>query len=381
MNITLFSIFTSFLWLSLFMVITIFVSRKISAIKYFSLWGMIFLVILSLVRIFIPHELPFTIEINSTKIMPVLYRLWRLPLITIHNISITLHHILISISILVSVILFMRLVVKNKQVYKSIRYMDAVTDNNIINTLEKTKQLFDIKKEIGLVSCDLVNSPMIIGLSKPVIILPQITFSDTQIEGVLIHELAHYKYKHIVLIFIVEIINIIFWWNPLAYLFKNAVGNLIEFHADEKVCLLLDKIHQKNYLTAISMVVEAASEQKYSKYSECAVSLSEAESQKTIIQRFNLVINNVYSYNNTKLRTIFCTLVTALMILSYAFVVQPYHEPSYEDYHDNASFIVPGSYIMMNDDNTYTIYSPKGEEIATHECPILESHRYLEIRK
>ena len=52
------------------------------------------------------------------------------------------------------------------------------------------------------------------------------------IKTVLEHELVHIKQKHTYDVFALEIISIIFWWNPLIYLFKKAIKETHEYLAD-----------------------------------------------------------------------------------------------------------------------------------------------------
>ncbi len=54
-----------------------------------------------------------------------------------------------------------------------------------------------------------------------------------QLDSTIRHELVHVQQKHTLDILLVEIIKIVFWFNPLIYLFKNALAENHEFLADE----------------------------------------------------------------------------------------------------------------------------------------------------
>jgi len=64
------------------------------------------------------------------------------------------------------------------------------------------------------------------------------------IQEVLEHELAHIKHRHTYDVFIVQLLSIIFWWNPLIYIFKKALKETHEYLADAYACLDSDI---KNY--------------------------------------------------------------------------------------------------------------------------------------
>lgn len=55
-----------------------------------------------------------------------------------------------------------------------------------------------------------------------------------------IHELTHVKQKHTLDILFIEVLKIIFWFNPLLYFYKKAIQLNHEFLADEKVVSSFD---------------------------------------------------------------------------------------------------------------------------------------------
>lgn len=78
-------------------------------------------------------------------------------------------------------------------------------------------------------------------------------------EDILIHELAHTQQLHSLDIIFIELISVIFWFNPLMYLIKNAIQLNHEYLADESVIqtsieltsyqeLILEKVSKNNPL-------------------------------------------------------------------------------------------------------------------------------------
>ncbi len=55
------------------------------------------------------------------------------------------------------------------------------------------------------------------------------------IEKILKHELNHVQKKHTLDILFIEILGILFWWNPIVYLYKHALKETHEFMADASV--------------------------------------------------------------------------------------------------------------------------------------------------
>lgn len=76
-----------------------------------------------------------------------------------------------------------------------------------------------------------------------VFICPGINTDDTN--KILNHELVHVKQKHSMDIILMELILILQWMNPVAWLYRHAVTEVHEFLADEGV--LKQKIEKKRY--------------------------------------------------------------------------------------------------------------------------------------
>lgn len=377
MTITVFSLFTSFLWLNIFMLITIFASKRNALVKHFSLRGMLFLSLLCIVRIFAPQEFPFVININSTKVMPFICDLWTDVFYSFYGIPFSIKNIFLFVSLLGSFILAVRLLNGCIGFCRIVRRLENVTDNKIINVFNNARHTLNINKNIRLVYCAPIPSPVLVGLIHPVIILSDMVFSDEELNGILIHEMAHYKYKHVIFLFFVNLLCIIFWWNPVVWKFKKEVGKLLEFHADKKVCQFLNKEQQKSYLGAILKVTERTPNNTQS--AECSVCLAEKDGGNAIMQRFKMILDGSYTYKNLKSNVIFAIGSTALVLFSYLFVIQPSYEPDLEAYNDGALVITPGSYIVKNED-TYSVFNADGELIVICEYPIDKSHEYMEIK-
>lgn len=85
-----------------------------------------------------------------------------------------------------------------------------------------------------------------------------------KIEGeVLTHEMTHVKQKHSLDIVFIELLLVLFWFNPVLYLYKNRIKLNHEFLADEGVVdayddvphyqmILIDKISRQNSLSLTS---------------------------------------------------------------------------------------------------------------------------------
>ncbi len=83
MDITIFTVFTSFLWVNLFMGLIVFLGRRRGFYRNFSLYVLLMLILLCILKVFVVVEFPFIIVINSTRFMIMLLRMCRYPVFTI----------------------------------------------------------------------------------------------------------------------------------------------------------------------------------------------------------------------------------------------------------------------------------------------------------
>ena len=88
---------------------------------------------------------------------------------------------------------------------------------------------------IGFCRCDSIGSPMLVGISRPRIVLPQVAFEGNELYFVLKHELVHYKRKDLCYKLLVLAATAIHWFNPIVYLMAKAIGALCEMSCDDNV--------------------------------------------------------------------------------------------------------------------------------------------------
>jgi len=71
-----------------------------------------------------------------------------------------------------------------------------------------------------------------------------IEITDPDHQKILQHELAHIRQYHSVDVVILELISIVFWWNPLVWLYKKSLRTIHEYLADDAV---LQTTQKKQY--------------------------------------------------------------------------------------------------------------------------------------
>ena len=112
---------------------------------------------------------------------------------------------------------------------------------------------FKIKSNLELVENELIPSPMAVGIIKKVIILPSVvrTKNENTIRNYIYHELVHIKKKDNEIGFLMRIIEIANWYNPIIHILIKAQKNYCEFTCDENVLKNREVDFRNEYVNTI----------------------------------------------------------------------------------------------------------------------------------
>lgn len=154
----------------------------------------------------------------------------------------------ILIWILVSIILFIRKITA----YQSfIRYVKAgrklVRNSDTLTLFSSSCHKRDIKVPPQLYTNNIISSPMLVGVLKPFIVIPEAEISDKHLQYIFLHELTHLKKLDIVYKWLVQLIVSIHWFNPIVYFMSKEINKTCEFSCDESVLALLNEKNKRAY--------------------------------------------------------------------------------------------------------------------------------------
>ena len=111
------------------------------------------------------------------------------------------------------------------------------------------------KHTIPIYSTAFLKSPVLAGFLHPRIYLPIHLISDfnagiisaTDIRYMLLHELQHYKHKDILIGYLINTVNVFYWFNPLIRYFLKRIRQERELACDSAVLQLLKETEYKSY--------------------------------------------------------------------------------------------------------------------------------------
>lgn len=133
----------------------------------------------------------------------------------------------------------------NRRFLMKIRRGGEITDHSIIEILAAAKSDLKIRRHVRLVESLDIQSPAVIGIVKPTLLLPagfQRKFENHELRFIFLHELAHLKRGDTVVQWIVAVLQSLHWFNPVVWLVlgriradrEGATDALVLSHAGEE---------------------------------------------------------------------------------------------------------------------------------------------------
>lgn len=180
---------------------------------------------------------------------------------------------------------------------KHLKRSKSVDNKGLLELLEVSKKSLNINKRIDLYYNKDFTTPILCGIFKPIIVIPQAfteykKLDSDKLKSIITHELVHYRRKDLrvkALLLVVQILN---WFNPFVYLLSKYVNKYLEFSCDEEVVMKLDKEQRKVYGVCI---IEHATLSN-NKNSYIVASLSSKAKKEAVKER----VNNMMNFKNKK---------------------------------------------------------------------------------
>ena len=386
-----YSFLMAILWSSLFIVASILLHKMKVAFKY-SLFPISFLLMLSIVRMFVTVEIPGAIIVPTTNAYADALNFFTRPLLKtpLLGVSITIIQICITLWVVVGVYLLVRYAcryLKNQKILQSLGVTRDFDAEKLLQSAANRK----IRK-LKIYRTAKINVPILTGIAKPAIYLPDIDFPEEELKGILLHEYTHYKNKDLLLMAIVDAMCILFWWNPLVYLLRKNVSLVQELATDFAVTTHMSHNEMAHYLRSmvrISDTIEQSEKEmdKVASVTKPQVSIAASFMDDAAELPTRLAAMRVYKKsrkNKAIVNIAFCTFMALTFIISYIFVLQPkgtrYRE-MYPIEHETEVYEVGegNDYLLKHKDGSYSFYingkcigKYKDEEQYIKYFPIIE---------
>lgn len=336
--------------------------------KKTSIWIPLLCIGLLLVRFLYPYELPFTYSLYLTKGYPTLNRFFMLS-ITVGKIQFSIAHIIIGIWILGIIVSAFLLLYRYHRLRRDINLLPEAQDPTVLSQFDRilaekhfARSRFHVRESREL------SSPFVTGLLHPVIVVPTLTLSQQEWYYVLSHETAHYLHGDTLYKLLIELLKIVFWWNPLFYLFCDKISIYIEESADLLATEQLDDDSKLEYLDCLVHVAKESIHHPLLSHSTLSFDgYAKSELKKRIVVIMNS-IENPQASNKKRGQYGFIILMILVTFLSYGIILETISPNLPTDEPNAFSIPTEGSYAIQAGNSLYELYIDN-TYIGTFEDP------------
>lgn len=346
MQITFYSFMMALLYVAAAITVIYFLRKNIRFASAFNIRTIIFIYFLCILRSCIPLEFTFTKVVNT----PFIYN-WLFPALTREflGFSFSILNMILFLCVSISIFLLIRLFYEYYQLHKILSCLLAIQDSQFV---QKIKEKFPEFKNMEHIIIDpMFQTPMQIGFMKPVILLPDQNYSNTDLYYILQHEMAHFKNHDTWIKLLINIWKCLFWWFPFTYLLYHGLDESLEIKCDLTIISKITTAQKKEYMTALLHVYESQSVLPKTKtLFKNKVSMF-YQTEEALISRFQKMQKPTLKNNS-----VFVFLICCLLFISSYFVVfQAYGQPKYDD-SSWTYFSAENTYIILDDENNYHLY-------------------------
>lgn len=161
---------------------------------------------------------------------------------------------------------FIKVIYINYKIYLLKKY--ALSCQNVLVTQLFNHCLDDmgITKNISLKITSEISTPCIVGLFNICILFPKQTLADippNDLRYICLHELQHYKQKDILINYLICIIRILYWFNPIVHWLLKDIRQVQELSCDSSVLNRINSNDYYNYGNALINFAELISKQEF----------------------------------------------------------------------------------------------------------------------
>ena len=335
-----------------------------------------FCLFLLFLRIFIPLEYAFTHSIYDLCILPIIQDFFYYPLFSLQGQPVRIFHLLFALWLVGSIVILIRQVYQYLQFQRFVKSLPAVQDSRIESILARITDTMDKKKEFRILQTESVHSPLIIGFHKYDILLPKVSLSDEELTFILTHEIMHAYRGDLWIKSFVNLLSILYWWNPFIYLLEKEIDKLLEFRADYFVIQKIE--HEVDRTVYADCLLHIAKEQ--GSYPSIPGSLSFLGHTKfALSQRIYFILGKT----TRKLHLLsYAILIPFLLLvmLSYSIILEPTRPMDPKQKEEGSFELTPETaYFIRISDNEYHLYL-EGKYVGTTptydigvELPVYES--------
>lgn len=217
------------------------------------------------------------------------------------------------ISLVITFIILLINIIKYISFLQYVKKSREEPSEELVVLFDKIKKSMKIKKNIPIYVVENLSSPMLIGIIKPFVIIPNMNLLPSQIKMVCMHELMHYKRHDIFLKWLLMFVKSIYWFNPVMLLLFHETNKDIELSCDESILKHRTMEYRKEYGNTILEVLRIQT-----KSPTIILSTSFNTNKYTVKERI-LCLLNTHTKQVSKKIVVGCMSIICLSSMFFAF--------------------------------------------------------------
>lgn len=167
-----------------------------------------------------------------------------------------------------------------------------------------------------------IDIPKVWGFRACHLYVPNFSLSSEEWKFILEHEIEHIKLHDTFIKVLLLLVSAIFWWNPLMYILRKDIDQMLELRCDAKLIEHYSKRQQTYYLETLLKVLKQKRASIISNsHNYMTASFVNYSAYSLTRQRFEIILDN--NHRNKKLIFCYYALSTLLFIGSYFIILQP----------------------------------------------------------
>lgn len=190
----------------------------------------------------------------------------------------TLPYLWLAILIITVVLLAQKVVSYRRYIQLIKAGCQEVADESVISIYNEIRRDMGIGRPIPIYKNSSVSTPMLVGMVRSYIVLPEACFTDDNYRMIFRHELIHFKRHDIIYKWLVETIVCLHWFNPVVYFIRKEICEDCELSCDEAVVSSISAHQRRDYGDALMVLIQnGGKEQKH------AFSMTMSEDGKNLV--------------------------------------------------------------------------------------------------
>ena len=199
----------------------------------------------------LPKMMRITVPQNIAEYSPVVY--------AAPQHSVTVSEIIFAVWAAAAAVMLVRMSVKYFKTRRTLLKASTEThDKAVIKAYGYVRSAMGIKKKISIRVSGCIHTPLLFGIFRPMIIVPDSGFTYDELVMIMAHELTHYRHRDLLIKLVTSVGVCIQWFNPAAYFLSKSLNNACELCCDESVLDMLELKDKKAYGRLIISVIEAS---------------------------------------------------------------------------------------------------------------------------